>query len=110
IVVTRWFGGVLLGSGGLIRAYGGTAALCLRHADKAPLIDTKPAMVTCVFGDLALLQARLGALPGVQMDSPVFNDNGAECALAVPRSDADALAQLVTDRTSGRALLRFDET
>lgn len=109
VVVTRWFGGVLLGSGGLIRAYGGTAALCLRHADTAPLIDTKPAMVTCVFGDLALLQARLGALPGVQMHSPVFNDNGAEWALAVPRSDADAVARLVTDLTSGRALLRFDE-
>src|SRR5689334_14462556 len=30
VVVTRWFGGILLGSGGLIRAYGGTAAACLR--------------------------------------------------------------------------------
>ena len=37
-VVTRWFGGVLLGSGGLMRAYGGTAALCLRSAEKIPLI------------------------------------------------------------------------
>ncbi|MHA6731039.1 IMPACT family protein [Devosia sp. A369] len=109
VVVTRWFGGVLLGSGGLIRAYGGTAALCLRNADKAPLIDTIPAMVTCLFGDLALLQARLGALPGVQMQGTTFNDSGAEWALAVPRSDADAVARLVTDLTSGRALLRFEE-
>ncbi|WP_037404901.1 YigZ family protein, partial [Shinella sp. DD12] len=30
VVVTRWFGGILLGSGGLIRAYGGTAAACPR--------------------------------------------------------------------------------
>lgn len=108
VVVTRWFGGVLLGSGGLIRAYGGTAALCLRTADKTPLIDTIPAMVTCVFGDLARLQARLGALPGVQMQSPTFNDIGAEWLLAVPRSDADEVARLVSDLTSGRAMLHFE--
>jgi uncharacterized YigZ family protein len=34
VVVTRWFGGVLLGSGGLARAYGGTAAACLRAAPR----------------------------------------------------------------------------
>src|SRR5690606_15854481 len=38
VLVIRWFGGVLLGSGGLIRAYGGTAAACLREADKRPLV------------------------------------------------------------------------
>ena len=38
VVVTRWFGGVLLGSGGLIRAYGGTAALCLLFGWKVGLI------------------------------------------------------------------------
>src|SRR5690606_19133134 len=43
VIVTRWFGGVLLGSGGLIRAYGGTAALCLRSAEKAPLIEKSAA-------------------------------------------------------------------
>src|SRR5690606_38702273 len=37
VVVTRWFGGVLLGCGGLIRAYGGTAASCLLEAPKLPL-------------------------------------------------------------------------
>ena len=109
VVVTRWFGGVLLGSGGLARAYGGTAALCLRNANKTPLIDTIPAMVTCLFPDLALLQARLGVLPGVQMHSPIFNDNGAEWSLTVARTDAGEVARLVTDLTSGRALLRFAE-
>jgi putative IMPACT (imprinted ancient) family translation regulator len=33
VVVTRWLGGVLLGTGGLVRAYGGTAAACLRVAN-----------------------------------------------------------------------------
>src|SRR3954447_7594427 len=32
VVVTRWFGGIKLGAGGLVRAYGGAAAECLRTA------------------------------------------------------------------------------
>ena len=64
VVVTRWFGGVLLGSGGLIRAYGGTAALCLRRAEKTALIETASAMITCGFGDLARVQALFGDRPG----------------------------------------------
>ncbi|RVI36895.1 YigZ family protein, partial [Sinorhizobium meliloti] len=59
VVVTRWFGGVLLGSGGLVRAYGGTAALCLRAAEKIELIERQRAEIACDFADLALIKARL---------------------------------------------------
>src|SRR3546814_12008083 len=37
VLVLRWFGGIKLGPGGLIRAYGGAAAQCLRLADKVEL-------------------------------------------------------------------------
>ena len=60
VVVTRWFGGTLLGSGGLIRAYGGTAAMCLRAAEKMEVIETVRGTVICDFSDLALIKARLG--------------------------------------------------
>lgn len=109
VVVTRWFGGVLLGSGGLVRAYGGTAALSLRSADKIPIVDTVMAVVTCPFGDLALLQARLNALSDMQMNRPTFNDSGAEWTVAVPRGQADEVARLVPNLTGGRAALRFEE-
>lgn len=109
VVVTRWFGGVLLGSGGLIRAYGGTAAMCLREAEKVPLVDTVTATVTCTFGDLALLQARLEALPGVQARVQSFIDTGAELIISAPKKDADTVAGMVADLTSGRATVKFSD-
>ncbi len=37
-VVVRWFGGVKLGSGGLVRAYGQAVSLALENADLQPVI------------------------------------------------------------------------
>ena len=99
----------MLGSGGLIRAYGGTAAMCLREAEKVPLVDTVAATITCAFGDLALLQARLEALPGAQIRVQSFTDVGAELIVSLPESQADGLARMVADVTSGRAIVKFSE-
>jgi uncharacterized YigZ family protein len=109
VVVTRWFGGILLGSGGLIRAYGGTAALGLREAAKTPLIETVSAAITCGFSDLALVSARLAALADVRISDQSFTDAGAVLSVAVPRHEADSLTRLVTDLTSGRALIEWAE-
>ncbi|HEV7260404.1 MAG TPA: YigZ family protein [Bosea sp. (in: a-proteobacteria)] len=109
VIVTRWFGGVLLGSGGLVRAYGGTAAQCLRGAEKIALIETTLAMITCAFGDLARVQARLGDQPGVQLRDQAFTDTGAVLSVSVPKAEFDLVTQLVTDVTSGRAVIRWDE-
>jgi uncharacterized YigZ family protein len=109
VVVTRWFGGVLLGSGGLLRAYGGTATMCLRDAEKVPLVEAVAATVTCAFGDLALLQARLEALPGTLVRVQSFTYTGAELAVSVVKEDADVVARTVADLTSGRASIKFSE-
>ena len=34
VMVNRWYGGVKLGTGGLVRAYGGCAGQCLLLAEK----------------------------------------------------------------------------
>jgi len=108
VVVTRWFGGILLGSGGLVRAYGGTAAACLRTMDKIELVVRVEARVTCVFSDLALVKARLAAAPGVRIDNERFIDTGAELAVALPEKSADAIARMLVDITAGRATVAFD--
>lgn len=102
IVVTRWFGGILLGSGGLMRAYGGTAAMCLRAAAKIPLISTVEATIICAFSDLAMVQARLAAAGARTLDED-FTATGAEIGVAVPEDEIASIVRMITDVTSGRA-------
>ncbi|MCV9962494.1 IMPACT family protein [Pararhizobium sp. BT-229] len=108
VVVTRWFGGTLLGSGGLIRAYGGTAAMCLRAAEKTEVIETIGGTVVCEFSDLALIKARLAGL-GVTIASETFTDTGAELALLVPKGLCRAASDTILDLSRGRAALMLDD-
>jgi len=107
VVVTRWFGGILLGSGGLIRAYGGTAAMCLRAMAKVELVARTEARVTCVFSDLALVKARLAAMDGVRIDAETFLPTGAELVVALPEAEAPGIARMLVDITAGRTIVAF---
>lgn len=103
VVVTRWFGGILLGSGGLMRAYGGTAALCLRAAAKTEYVERAALSVSLGFSDLALVKARLAALPGLMIDDEVFHESGARLFFRIPSERAEETLRLIVDLTSGRA-------
>jgi uncharacterized YigZ family protein len=109
VVVTRWFGGILLGSGGLIRAYGGTAAQCLREARTIELIERVTGEFSCGFTDLARVQALLASLPGVQVGDQSFTATGAVLSLSVAKSEAETVATRLRDLTSGRSAIRWDE-
>ncbi len=49
VLVNRWYGGVKLGTGGLVRAYGGSAGQCLLLAEKIELIEKKMAYLIANF-------------------------------------------------------------
>ncbi|WP_273728221.1 YigZ family protein [Brucella gallinifaecis] len=109
VVVTRWFGGILLGSGGLMRAYGGTAAMCLRQAEKTEVIPVIGFSFACDFSDHALLKARLTAVEHVTIANENFTATGVEMAGAMPLAAQDDLARLVSDITRGKTTITFDE-
>lgn len=108
VVVTRWFGGTLLGSGGLIRAYGGTAALCLQGAEKRPILPTVAVAIDVQFSDLALLKARLQAQNGVEICEERFTASGAILGVTITASTADEVVGSIRDLTSGRAVVRSE--
>jgi uncharacterized YigZ family protein len=105
VVVTRWFGGVLLGSGGLMRAYGGTAATCLRSGEKTLVIPTISTEIVCGFSDLALVKSRLLAVPNLKIETETFTADGATLSLLVPVSDASDVAKMVMDLSNGRVTM-----
>jgi len=102
VLVIRWFGGIKLGSGGLVRAYGGTAAQCLRLAERVEIIEEAELECECPFSDVALLQSRFPAW-GVRVVEERFDEEGANWLLAVPRERAAEVAALVVDLTRSRA-------
>lgn len=104
VVVSRWFGGIKLGAGGLVRAYGGCAAECLRLAPKQALVALVRARVHCDFASAAALHARLAEYGAVKRGERV-HESGVELELDVPEAHAAALATLVRNLTRGRGRL-----
>lgn len=104
VVVTRWFGGIKLGTGGLVRAYGGCAAECLRLAERTPIIERVELRVRCDFAALPVLQARLADLDAETRDTR-FEADGVELALGVPGDRIERLRDLVRDLTRGRGVV-----
>lgn len=102
VLVIRWFGGIKLGSGGLVRAYGGVAAQCLRLADKQEIVEEALLQCACPFSDVALLQSRFAA-NGVRVVEESFDSEGANWLLAVAQERATDVVALITDLTRGQA-------
>lgn len=102
VLVTRWFGGIKLGAGGLVRAYGGTAAECLRRAERVPIVAMARLGLRCDFAALALLKARLRDLQAV-IESEQFDADGVALQLQLPERGVDELTLLVRDLTRGRS-------
>jgi len=108
VLVIRWFGGIKLGSGGLVRAYGGAAAQCLRLASKTPIVPRTVLVCRCPFGDMALVQSRFPAFDAA-VAGEAFDAEGVSWRLALPSEQADAFMALFVDLTRGRGDARIDE-
>jgi len=109
LVVSRWFGGVKLGTGGLARAYGGSAAECLRLAEKLPVVAMTTATLPVAFSDLALIESKLQGIDGLVISNRDFTETGADFHLRVPEAEAETLAELARELTNGRSSVKFDE-
>jgi uncharacterized YigZ family protein len=104
VVVTRWFGGIKLGVGGLIRAYGGTAAQCLQQAPRQPIIHVARMVLHCDFAQWSLLEGRMRERD-IAIENVTYGALAVEAILAVPSGQEPALAHLVADATQGRGNL-----
>lgn len=68
VAVTRYFGGILLGSGGLIRAYSTGASIAVKAADIAAILPCRRYRVKLDYPQLGAFQQILSRCDGEQAD------------------------------------------
>lgn len=107
VLVVRWFGGTKLGTGGLIRAYGGCAAQCLRQADKIKIVEQVRIKCYCPFSDLALVQSRFSA-HHVRIIVEEFGADGVDWTLTLPASLYDDFMVQFMNQTRGQGVCAID--
>ena len=100
ITVTRYFGGILLGKGGLVRAYTDAAASAVRSSGLVRLTDGEVYSMTAGY-DMSekLIYALTQA--GWNVSDPVYKEN-VEIRVTCPSSKAEELKTFVSDKTFGR--------
>ncbi len=102
IVVTRYFGGILLGAGGLVRAYSAAAKLAL---DAAEIVEYEPyteLMIRCSYAEHQKIASLLPAL-GAIMDDVSFSDH-VSLRVALKKEKADSLIAKISEMTAGRTV------
>ncbi|MCD8009859.1 MAG: YigZ family protein [Lachnospiraceae bacterium] len=101
IVVTRYFGGTLLGTGGLVRAYGRAAREGLAASIVLEQINGKRLRLTCDYNSLGKIQYLAGNR-GLRALESEYAD-AVSLTYLLPAAEAERFAAEVTDATSGRA-------
>jgi uncharacterized YigZ family protein len=101
VLVIRFYGGIQLGTGGLARAYGGSANKCLQAAPRRELIARDQYHCHCLFAELPQLKARLAELDCL-LESEDYDATGAELQLAIPAPRVAELQRLLADISRGR--------
>ena len=104
-VVTRYFGGVLLGTGGLLRAYTKSAKDALDAAGVCVVRRWVKAEIACSYAILERLKIECTAIGGVVADIEYSAD--VYLKLLLPEDKADAFSQRTADVTAGASELKI---
>lgn len=105
VVVSRFFGGVKLGTGGLARASGGTAMEAIANATIEPIIETVVLECHVPFdaaGELHQLAERCGA----DKRGEQWSESGLRLELEIPRDAADIFIDELTAITRGESSVK----
>lgn len=103
VVVTRYFGGTLLGTGGLVRAYQGAVQAGLAASKIAERLLGREVRIVTDYTDLSRIQRMIA-----EADLPTTNSDYGERAILsvmVPEEEYPAFTAALTDATNGRAEL-----
>ena len=103
VVVTRYFGGTLLGTGGLVRAYSGAAKAGLANAQIISRIQGTKLLIDTEYGDLGKIQYILGERKITILDS-VYTDK-VQLVCVIPVDELVKVQEEITEGTGARAFM-----
>ncbi|MBQ9272090.1 MAG: YigZ family protein [Mogibacterium sp.] len=108
VVVTRYFGGIKLGTGGLARAYTHAAGLGI---DKAGICEVKESVLLRYSFDYTYLSKiqNMCAEKGISMADTDYSDV-VTASLSCPSESGEAFKSMMSDITSGKAMLLGEST
>ena len=101
VVVTRYFGGILLGAGGLVRAYANGAKIALEAAGIITYEQYSEIKIKCSYSDYQKIQPVLFKAQAVT-DDTIF-DESVIVMIALKEEKGADLCEKIRELTSGRA-------
>ncbi|MGN1066620.1 MAG: YigZ family protein [Candidatus Fimimonas sp.] len=106
VVVTRYFGGIKLGAGGLVRAYNGSCAEVLKRCEKLQMTDCTRLEVEI---DYSLLKPLRRALQPFAVEENVIYDQKVTLVFLFPTVSSNTILDIVVQNTLGKAVVREKE-
>ena len=105
VLIIRYFGGTLLGTGGLLKAYGDSTKLVLDGIETEELVEKTPFSMTISY-DMYENTRRI--LASVNADS-VKEDFGTEITISgqIPVSEKENLVSRISDLSNGKRQVSF---
>ena len=105
IVVTRYFGGTLLGTGGLVRAYTAAAIGALESAEIIRYDIYSTLEISVSYSDYGKITALL-AERGFRTEDTAY-DTGVSLIGSIVKTEAEGLIGAITEATAGRAQINI---
>lgn len=106
VVVTRYFGGVKLGAGGLVRAYGGAVADVLRTAQRVQMRLCRNLAVTV---DYSLLKAVRRAMQGQAIEQNVDFADKVTLHYLILAELSTTICDIISQNTLGKAQIDLSD-
>ena len=107
VVVTRYFGGILLGTGGLVRAYTAAASGALQNAELVSMRLVVDCRLRVPYAQFEQAQ-RIIAAAETRLDEPIFDDAVTLC-WRMPAGQEGTLVTALTELTRGGAEVEISE-
>ena len=107
VVVTRYFGGILLGTGGLVRAYSHGASLALAAAKPVVMRLCTVCEITCSYGRYGKVSTLIPAGGGV-IDDTAF-DADAHITFHIPSGRLESFKKQLADATCGEVTAEAED-